>query len=83
MYRCDQQKGPTLLQLQRRPWNCEVLRRAQCIIEEYDSGLCLIRITHADNEVMSCWYPSRQAANERSAVIETELVDTGWGTAAP
>ena len=55
----------------------------KCVIEEYQSGHCLIRITHADCEVMNCWHMSREEARKRAAVIETDLLHTGWGGTAP
>ena len=55
----------------------------KCVIEEYQSGHCLIRITHADGEVMNCWHISREEAIKRAAVIETDLLHTGWGGTAP
>lgn len=55
----------------------------KCVVEEYRSGHCLIRITHADREVMNCWLVSREEATKRAAVIETDLLQTGWGTATP
>ena len=54
----------------------------KCVIEEYQSGHCLIRITHADREVMNCWHMSREEATKRAAVIETDLLHTGWGATA-
>jgi hypothetical protein len=51
----------------------------QCVIEEYQGGHCLVRITHADSEVMNCWHVSREDATRRAAVIETDLLHTGWG----
>ena len=54
-----------------------------CVIEEYQSGHCLIRITHADREVMNCWHMSREEATKRASVIETDLLHTGWGGTAP
>jgi hypothetical protein len=51
----------------------------KCVIEEYQGGHCLMRITHADSEVMNCWHVSREDATRRAAVIETDLLHTGWG----
>jgi hypothetical protein len=50
----------------------------KCVIEEYDGGHCLIRITHADQEIMNCWHASRADATDRAAFIETDLRHTGW-----
>ena len=55
----------------------------KCVIEEYDGGHCLMRITHADREVMNCWHASRADATDRAAFIETDLRDTGWRADAP
>ena len=55
----------------------------KCVIEEYQSGHCLIRITHADREVMNCWHMSREEATKRASVIEADLLHTGWGGTPP
>ena len=51
-----------------------------CVIEEYDSGHCLIRVTHADSEVLSSWHVSREDAAKRATGIESDLLQAGWGT---
>lgn len=55
----------------------------KCVIEEYDGGHCLIRITHANREVMNCWHASRTDATNRAAFIETDLRHTGWRAELP
>ena len=55
----------------------------RCVIEEYEGGHCIIRVTHADNEVISCWEASRGEATAHAAAIETNLLHTGWGAVAP
>jgi hypothetical protein len=54
-----------------------------CLIEEYESGHCRIRITHAGQEVMSSWYISRGAATTHAEVMHTDLLHAGWGRARP
>ena len=51
-----------------------------CVIEEYDSGHCLIRVTHAESEVLSSWHVSREDAATRATGIETDLLQAGWAT---
>jgi hypothetical protein len=55
----------------------------KCVMEEYQGGHCLIRITHANRDVMNCWHASREEAIRRASVIETDLLHTGWGATAP
>jgi hypothetical protein len=54
-----------------------------CVIEEYESGHCLIRITHAGGEVLNCWHVSRADATSRAAAIESDLLHTGWAAIRP
>jgi hypothetical protein len=49
------------------------------VIEEYEGGHCIIRVTHADNEVISWWQASRGEATAHASAIETNLLHTGWG----
>ena len=55
----------------------------RCVIEEYDGGHCLIRISHANQEIMNCWHASRADATDRAAFIETDLRHTGWRAEQP
>jgi hypothetical protein len=60
----------------------ETFATVKCLIEEYVGGHCRIRITHADEEVMSSWHISRSDATARAEVIHTDLLHTGWEPSA-
>jgi hypothetical protein len=53
------------------------------VIEVYEAGHCVIRVTHAANEVISCWEASRGEATAHAAAIKTNLLHTGWGRCDP
>jgi hypothetical protein len=50
----------------------------KCVIEEYEGGHCLVRITHADQEVASSWHITRAEAASRVDTIQADLLHTGW-----
>lgn len=62
--------------------SAETSAQVRCVIDEYEGGHCLIRITHADCEVMSGWHASRDDAAHHAAEIETNLLKAGWGATA-
>ena len=50
----------------------------KCVIEEYQGGYCLVRITHGNREVMNCWHISRGDATRRAELIQADLLHSGW-----
>jgi hypothetical protein len=56
----------------------ETSATVKCLIEEYASGHCRVRITHADQDVVSSWHISRGDATTRAEVIQNDLLHTGW-----
>jgi hypothetical protein len=54
----------------------------RCVIEEYAGGHCRIRVTYADDEVMSVWQASPGDATAHAAAIESNLLHIGWGNTA-
>jgi hypothetical protein len=52
----------------------------RCVIDQPESAVFRIQITHGVQEVMSQWYPSRREALDRADSIQQNLLRQGWAS---